>query len=49
MSTSGLIISDAARKGGPGAPLRQRGMTDRSVFIKRDVINVYPDTLGLGA
>jgi sulfatase modifying factor 1 len=36
---------DAARKGGPGAPLRQRGMTDRSVFIKRDVINVYPDTL----
>lgn len=36
---------DAARKGGPGAPLRQRGMTDRAVFIKRDVINVYPDTL----
>lgn len=36
---------DAARKGGPGAPLRQRGMTDRSVFIKRDVVNVYPDTL----
>ena len=36
---------DAARKGGSGAPLRQRGMTDRSVFIKRDVINVYPDTL----
>ena len=36
---------DAARKGGPGAPLRQRGMTDRSIFIKRDVINVYPDTL----
>ena len=25
--------------------MRQRGMTDRSVFIKRDVINVYPDTL----
>ena len=36
---------DAARKGGPGAPLRQRGMTDRSIFIKRDVVNVYPDTL----
>jgi len=36
---------DAARKGGPGAPLRQRGMTDRSIFLKRDVINVYPDTL----
>jgi len=36
---------DAARKGGQGAPLRQRGMTDRSIFIKRDLINVYPDTL----
>ncbi|MBK5286252.1 MAG: SUMF1/EgtB/PvdO family nonheme iron enzyme [Bacteroidia bacterium] len=24
---------------------RQQGMTDRSVFIKKDVINVYPDTL----
>jgi formylglycine-generating enzyme len=24
---------------------RERGMTDRSVFIKKDVINVYPDTL----
>ena len=36
---------EAARKGGPGAPLRQRGMTDRSIFIKRSVIDVYPDTL----
>ncbi|MGD1844482.1 MAG: SUMF1/EgtB/PvdO family nonheme iron enzyme [Salibacteraceae bacterium] len=40
-----IDFRDAARKGGPGAPLRQRGMTDRSIFIKRDVINVYPDTL----
>lgn len=40
-----IDFRDAARKGGPGDPLRQRGMTDRSVFIKRDVINVYPDTL----
>lgn len=40
-----IDFKDAARKGGPGAPLRQRGMTDRSIFIKRDVINVYPDTL----
>jgi formylglycine-generating enzyme len=45
-----IDLRDAARKGvakGPteGAPLRQRGKTDRSVFIKRDVINVYPDTL----
>ncbi|HLG36414.1 MAG TPA: SUMF1/EgtB/PvdO family nonheme iron enzyme [Bacteroidia bacterium] len=24
---------------------REQGMTDRSVFIKKDVINVYPDTL----
>ena len=40
-----IDLRDAARKGPQGAPLRQRGMTDRSVFIKRDVINVYPDTL----
>ena len=40
-----IDFKDAARKGGPGAPLRQRGLTDRSIFIKRDVINVYPDTL----
>lgn len=40
-----IDYKDAARKGGPGAPLRQRGLTDRSIFIKRDVINVYPDTL----
>ncbi|MEI6815727.1 MAG: SUMF1/EgtB/PvdO family nonheme iron enzyme [Bacteroidota bacterium] len=24
---------------------RQQGMTDRSVFIKKDIVNVYPDTL----
>jgi formylglycine-generating enzyme len=24
---------------------REQGMTDRSVFIKKDIINVYPDTL----
>jgi len=40
-----IDFKDAARKGGAGAPLRERGMTDRSIFIKRDVINVYPDTL----
>lgn len=40
-----IDLRDAARKGAQGAPLRQRGKTDRSVFIKRDVINVYPDTL----
>ncbi len=45
-----IDLRDAAQKGnatgpGQGAPLRQRGQTDRSVFIKRDVINVYPDTL----
>ncbi|RMG78963.1 MAG: gliding motility-associated lipoprotein [Bacteroidetes bacterium] len=40
-----IDLRDAARKGPQGAPLRERGLTDRSVFIKRDVINVYPDTL----
>ncbi|MCI5055004.1 MAG: SUMF1/EgtB/PvdO family nonheme iron enzyme [Flavobacteriales bacterium] len=40
-----IDFKDAARKGPQGAPLRERGKTDRSVFIKRDVINVYPDTL----
>lgn len=38
---------DAARKSPSpkGDKLRQRGLEDRSVFIRRDVINVYPDTL----
>lgn len=38
---------DAARKDPTinGDPLRERGLTDRSVFIKRDEINIYPDTL----
>lgn len=40
-----IDLRDAARKGEQGAPLRKRGLTDRSIFIKRDVINVYPDTL----
>lgn len=40
-----IDLRDAARKGSQGEPERQRGKTDRSVFIKRDVINVYPDTL----
>lgn len=45
-----IDLRDAAQKGtatgpGQGAPLRQRGQTDRSVFIKKDIINVYPDTL----
>jgi len=40
-----IDIKDAARKGAQGAPLRQRGLTDRSVFIERNVVNVYPDTL----
>jgi sulfatase modifying factor 1 len=40
-----IDLRDAARKGAQGAPLRKRGATDRSVFIERDVINVYPDTL----
>lgn len=45
-----IDLRDAAQKGnatgpGQGAPLRQRGETDRSIFIKRDVINVFPDTL----
>lgn len=40
-----IDFKDAAQKGGPGAPLRERGMKDRSVFIKKDVINIYPDTL----
>ncbi|NQY11974.1 MAG: SUMF1/EgtB/PvdO family nonheme iron enzyme [Flavobacteriales bacterium] len=45
-----IDLRDAARKGTAnaddgGAPLRKRGMTDRSIFIKRDVIPIYPDTL----
>ena len=40
-----IDLKDAAQKGPQGEPLRQRGKTDRSIFIKRDVINVYPDTL----
>lgn len=38
---------DAARKNPTinGDNLRERGLTDRSIFIKRDEINVYPDTL----
>jgi gliding motility-associated lipoprotein GldK len=33
-------LQEAARRSN-----REQGKTDRSVFIKRDVINVYPDTL----
>ncbi|MCH7534428.1 MAG: SUMF1/EgtB/PvdO family nonheme iron enzyme [Bacteroidetes bacterium] len=45
-----IDLRDAARKGTRnadegGAPLRKRGMTDRSIFIKRHVIPIYPDTL----
>ncbi|MCB0483483.1 MAG: SUMF1/EgtB/PvdO family nonheme iron enzyme [Flavobacteriales bacterium] len=42
-----IDFRDAARKDPTinGDPLRERGMTDRSVFIKRDEINIYPDTL----
>lgn len=42
-----IDYNDAARKKPTinGDELRERGMTDRSIFIKRDVINVYPDTL----
>ena len=35
-----IDLKEAARKSN-----REQGMTDRSVFIKKDVINVYPDTL----
>lgn len=35
-----IDLHEAARKSN-----REQGMTDRSVFIKKDVINVYPDTL----
>lgn len=42
-----IDYKDAARKSPTinGDPLRERGLTDRSIFIKRDVISVYPDTL----
>ena len=42
-----IDFKDAARKNPTinGDELRERGLTDRSIFIKRDVINVYPDTL----
>lgn len=35
-----IDLREAAKKSN-----REQGMTDRSVFIKKDVINVYPDTL----
>jgi len=35
-----IDLREAAKKGN-----REQGMKDRSVFIKRDVIDVYPDTL----
>lgn len=35
-----IDLKEAARKEN-----REQGMKDRSVFIKRDIINVYPDTL----
>ncbi|MFQ3326087.1 MAG: sulfatase modifying factor 1 [Salibacteraceae bacterium] len=42
-----IDYKDAARKSPTinGDPLRDRGMNDRSVFIRRDEISVYPDTL----
>lgn len=40
-----IDLRDAARKGAQGAPLRERGKNDRSEFIERETINVYPDTL----
>ena len=36
-----IDIKDAARKGAQGAPLRQRGLTDRSVFIERNVVKGF--------
>lgn len=35
-----IDLREAARKSN-----REQGMKDRSVFIKKDIINVYPDTL----
>jgi gliding motility-associated lipoprotein GldK len=35
-----IDLKEAAQKSN-----REQGMTDRSVFIKKDIINVYPDTL----
>jgi gliding motility-associated lipoprotein GldK len=35
-----LDLREAARRSN-----REQGLTDRSVFLKKDVINVYPDTL----
>lgn len=35
-----IDLKEAARKSN-----REQGMKDRSVFIKKDIINVYPDTL----
>ncbi len=44
---SWIDYKDAARKSptSKGDKLRERGLEDRSVFIKEDIINVYPDTL----
>lgn len=42
-----IDYKDASRKNPTinGDDLRDRGLTDRSVFIKKDEIHVYPDTL----
>lgn len=42
-----IDFKDAAQKYPTisGDKMRERGMTDRSVFIRRDQIHVYPDTL----
>jgi len=44
---SWIDYRDAARKSptSKGDKLRERGLEDRSIFIKEDIINVYPDTL----
>ncbi len=46
-SYSWIDYKDAARKSptNKGDKLRQRGIEDRSVFIKTDIIPIYPDTL----
>jgi gliding motility-associated lipoprotein GldK len=42
-----IDYKDAAKKSPTltGDEVRQRGLEDRSIFIKREEINVYPDTL----
>jgi len=42
-----IDFKDAAKKSPTlnGDEVRQRGLEDRSIFIKREEINVYPDTL----